>query len=497
MKEIKELLQYALDTHLIEEADVSYCTNRILDVLGMDAYNDDGSIPAHYDEPQGILDRMMDQLVERGKLEDGSVFRDLMDSRIMDAVTPWPSVVRKAFHEAYNKSPKEATDYYYAFSKATNYVRTQRIAKDRHWKCNTVYGDLDITINLSKPEKDPKAIAMAASQPSSNYPSCLLCKENEGYAGTLQHPARNNHRIIPITLHDTKYNLQYSPYAYYNEHCIIFHDAHTPMHITKDSFACLLDFVDVFPHYFIGSNTDIPIVGGSILSHDHFQGGHYTFAMEKANMIKTFNIQGFEGVEAGIVNWPLSVLRARSTSKANLCSFGEHVLKQWIAYQNESCDIIASTNGERHNAITPIVRKNGEYYEFDFVLRNNHTSEQYPDGIFHPHAHLHHIKKENIGLIEVLGLAILPKRLIEEMELMKPCLINRDFETSDETMQKHIPWLREIVNKYDMINEDNVETILEEEIGLVFCEVLENAGVFKQDASGLAGFENFIQTLHK
>lgn len=497
MKEIKELIQYGLDKHLIEEDDVTYCINQLLDVLGEQEYIPYEGDVAHYEEPQEILDRMLAYLINKNRLDDGSVFKDLMDTRIMNVITPRPSMVRKAFQEAYKESPLAATTYYYNFSKATNYVRTKRIQKDRHWTCDTAYGKMDITINLSKPEKDPKAIAMAGSLPSSSYPSCLLCKENEGYAGTLKHPARNNHRIIPLTLNNTTYHLQYSPYSYYNEHCIVFHDQHVPMKITKKTFASLLDFVDFLPHYFIGSNTDIPIVGGSILSHDHFQGGNYIFAMEEAPILQTFHIAGYEDLQVGIVKWPLSVIRVSGSDQHKLSDFADYVLQTWIQYNDCDRDIVSHTDTIRHNAITPIVRKRNGMYEMDLVLRNNRTNEQYPDGIFHPHAHLHHIKKENIGLIEVMGLAVLPQRLVDEMELMKSYLLQDGDKQLPEDLEKHIVWLHELIEKHPDLNEQNVDTILEDEIGQVFTQVLEDAGVFKQTSDGLQGFQQFMEYLSK
>ena len=412
---IRNLVQYGVNTGLLQESDRIYATNQILEVLELD----------EYEEPQGAcrevsleetLDALLDYAHETGVLkEDGVVYRDLFDTKLMNCLMPRPSEVIGQFWKLYEESPEAATNYYYKLSQDSNYIRRYRVSKDMKWKTDTKYGELDITVNLSKPEKDPKAIAAAKLAKQSGYPKCLLCKENEGYAGRVNHPARNNHRIIPITVNDSQWGFQYSPYVYYNEHCIVFNGVHTPMKIERATFVKLFDFVKLFPHYFLGSNADLPIVGGSILSHDHFQGGHYTFAMAKAPIEQKFEMEGFEDVEAGIVKWPMSVLRTRSKNPDRLIDLGEKVLCAWRSYTDEDAFIYAETDGEPHNTITPIARKNGDFYELDLVLRNNITTDEYPLGVYHPHAKLHHIKKENIGLIEVMGLAVLPSRLKQEL----------------------------------------------------------------------------------
>ena len=414
----------------------------------------------------------------------------------MGCLVQEPSSVRKTFRDLYeHTSPLAATDYFYKLSCDSNYIRRQRIKKDRKWTTDTEFGTLDITINLSKPEKDPKAIAAAKNAKQSAYPKCQLCKENEGYAGRVNHPARQNHRIIPLTINNSDWFFQYSPYVYYNEHCIVFNSKHTPMKIERATFGKLLDFVTQFPHYFVGSNADLPIVGGSILSHDHFQGGHYTFAMAKAPMEETFTIKNFEDVEVGIVKWPLSVLRLRSTDESRLIELGAHILDAWRGYTDEAVFVFASTDGEPHNTITPIARKVGDTYELDLALRNNITTEEHPLGVYHPHAQWHNIKKENIGLIEVMGLAVLPSRLKEEMEILADYLVEGKNIRENEKIEKHADWVERFRGKYDGFTKENVMEILEKEVGIVFTNVLEDAGVYKCTEEGRIAFKRFIETL--
>ena len=414
------------------------------------------------------------------------LFRSLM---------PRPAQVQKSFWEKYEKSPEEATEYFYKLSQDSDYIRRYRVKKDMKWKVDSPYGEIDITVNLSKPEKDPKAIAAAKNAKASSYPKCLLCMENEGYAGRVNHPARENHRIIPITINDSKWGFQYSPYVYYNEHCIVFNGQHTPMKIEKAAFIKLFDFVKLFPHYFLGSNADLPIVGGSILSHDHFQGGHYTFAMAKAPIEKEVTIPGYEDVEAGIVKWPLSVLRIRSKDEKRLIALADHILGKWRGYTDEAAFIFAETDGEPHNTITPIARKVGEVFELDLTLRNNITTKEHPLGVYHPHAERHHIKKENIGLIEVMGLAVLPSRLKEEIELLAEYITEGKDIRSNEKIEKHADWVETFKSQYGSITKENVVDILKKEIGNVFVKVLEDAGVYKCTEEGRQAFMRFVQTL--
>ena len=413
----------------------------------------------------------------------------------MGILTPKPSQVIKKFRKYYEESPKKATEFFYEFSQDTNYIRRDRVKKDMKWKVNSPYGDIDITINLSKPEKDPKAIAAAKNAKQSSYPKCQLCMENEGYAGRMNHPARQNHRIMPLVINDSKWGFQYSPYVYYNEHCIVFNGQHVPMKIDKAAFTKLFDFVKQFPHYFLGSNADLPIVGGSILTHDHFQGGHYEFAMERAAIEKEFVIPGYEDVKAGIVHWPLSVIRIQCKDEKRLIELADYILKKWRGYTDEEAYIFAETDGEPHNTITPIARKKGDMYELDLTLRNNITTKECPLGLYHPHNEYHHIKKENIGLIEVMGLAVLPSRLKAEMEHLSECLVKGEDVSQYEDLKKHAPWVDEIKEKYEDINEENVEDILKEEIGQVFVKVLEDAGVYKCTEEGRKAFDRFIATL--
>ena len=445
---------------------------------------------------EDILNEMLDYAAEDGLMpEDTVTYRDLFDTKIMGMLVPRPSEVIKKFQALYQISPKEATDYFYKLSRDTNYIRRYRIKKDQKWTADTEFGTLDITINLSKPEKDPKAIAAAKLAKQSGYPKCLLCKENEGYAGRVNHPARQNHRIIPVTINHSDWFFQYSPYVYYNEHCIVFNAEHTPMKIEKATFGKLLDFVEQFPHYFVGSNADLPIVGGSILSHDHFQGGHYEFAMAKAPVEKELVFKGFEDVKAGIVKWPMSVIRISAPQKERLIELADKILLAWRGYTDEDAFIFAETEGEPHNTITPIARKRGNDYELDLVLRNNITTEEHPLGVYHPHAKLHHIKKENIGLIEVMGLAVLPARLKDEMAALEQAILDGAEIREDEVLAKHADWVEEFLPKYTDITKENIMDILHEEIGQVFNQVLEDAGVYKQTEEGRAAFERFVGSL--
>ncbi len=491
--EIAKLVQYGMDTGLVPAEEKVFTTNLLLDLLGMDEYEE----PAELGEIvlEEILKNMLDYAAENGLLkDDGITGRDLFDTKIMSCLVPRPKQVIDTFWALYAEDPVKATDYYYAFSQATDYIRSYRVKKDLKWKVDSPYGEIDITINLSKPEKDPKAIAAAKNAKQSSYPKCLLCVENEGYAGRMNHPARQNHRIIPITINESRWGMQYSPYVYYNEHCIVFNGEHTPMKIERAAFRKLFDFVKLFPHYFLGSNADLPIVGGSILSHDHFQGGHYTFAMAKAPMEKTFAIPGFEDIEVGIVNWPLSVIRIRSTDDNRLVELADHILKSWRGYTDEAAYIFAETDGEPHNTITPIARKVGDVYEMDLTLRNNITTEECPLGLYHPHNEYHHIKKENIGLIEVMGLAVLPARLKAEMEEMKDAILTGKDLRASESLEKHADWYDTFKDSYTF-TEENTMGILQEEIGKVFVHVLEDAGVYKCTEEGRSAFERFIAQL--
>lgn len=491
---IKKLVQYGIDTGLTPECERIYTTNLLLDVFQEDNY-EDTDIADQEIELEVVLKELLDEAVARGIIEDSIVYRDLFDTKLMNCLMPRPAQVQAEFAKKYEESPKEATDYYYKLSQDSDYIRRYRVKKDRKWKVDSPYGEIDITINLSKPEKDPKAIAAAKLAKASSYPKCLLCVENEGYAGRVNHPARENHRIMPITVNDSAWGFQYSPYVYYNEHCIVFNGQHTPMKIEKATYIKLFDFVKLFPHYFLGSNADLPIVGGSILSHDHFQGGNYTFAMAKAQMEETFEIKGFEDVEVGIVKWPLSVLRLRGMDSDRLIELGAHILDAWRGYTDADAFVFAETDGEPHNTITPIARKVGDTYELDLALRNNITTEEHPLGVYHPHAQWHNIKKENIGLIEVMGLAVLPARLKEEMEILAEYLVEGKDIKSNEQIEKHADWVETFISKYDAITSENVMAILEKEVGTVFTHVLEDAGVFKCTPEGREAFKRFIATL--
>ena len=491
---VSKLAAYALQTGLIEECDYTWAVNTILDALKLDSYTDPkqewGEI-----ELAPVLEELLDDAHARGVLTENSVvYRDLFDTELMGRLTPRPALVTNLFQKLCEKSPKKATDWYYKFSQDTNYIRRDRIAKDMQWKAPTEYGELDITINLSKPEKDPKAIAAAKNLPASAYPRCQLCAENEGYAGRVNYPARQNHRIVPITINGSPWFLQYSPYVYYNEHCICLNSQHVPMKIDRACFAKLLDFVRQFPHYFVGSNADLPIVGGSILAHDHFQGGHYTFAMEKAPVETPFTFPGFEDIDAGIVKWPMSVVRIASQDPSRLIDLADKMLTAWRGYTDEAAVILAETGGEPHNTITPIARMRDGKFELDLVLRNNLTTQEHPLGLYHPHAELHHIKKENIGLIEVMGLAVLPARLKEELAAVAGALASGSDLRSSELTAKHADWAEGFSGNYT-ITAENALDIVQKETGLVFAQVLEHAGVYKRTPEGREAFLRFLNCI--
>lgn len=491
---VKKLVKYGIETGLLPKEEEIYARNLILDILRLEEYEDDGREYSDINL-EATLREILDYAVESNIIEEGVVYEDLFDTKIMNCLVPRPKTVIDNFYRLYDKSPKEATDYFYNLSKTSDYIRTYRVKKDMRWVTETEYGDIDITINLSKPEKDPKAIAAAKNAKQSSYPKCQLCVENEGYAGRTNHPARENHRIIPVTINGTGWGFQYSPYVYYNEHCIVFNGEHTPMKIEKATFVKLFDFVKAFPHYFLGSNADLPIVGGSILTHDHFQGGNYEFAMAKAPIEKNFTVKGYENVQAGIVKWPLSVIRLRCDNAESIIELADHILNSWRAYTDEKAYIFAETDGEMHNTITPIARFKDGKYELDLALRNNITTEECPMGLYHPHEELHHIKKENIGLIEVMGLAVLPARLKNEMEILKEYILEGKDIRSNEAIAKHGDWVDEFMPKYDKLDEANIDEVLKEEIGIVFGKVLEYAGVFKRDEAGREAFNRFIETL--
>jgi UDPglucose--hexose-1-phosphate uridylyltransferase len=443
---------------------------------------------------EDILKEMLDYAAANGLMEDDITHRDLFDTKIMSKLLPRPSEVIRTFWKLYKEeSPKAATDYYYKFSQDTDYIRRYRVQKDMRWKAATEYGNLDITINLSKPEKDPKAIAAAKAAPQSDYPKCLLCPENEGYAGRINHPARQNHRIIPMELGGENWNLQYSPYVYYTEHCIVFSGKHSPMVINESTFQKLLDFVTKFPHYFIGSNADLPIVGGSILTHEHFQGGHFSFPMERAPIERKVVFTGYEDVTAGIVKWPMSVLRLTCTHKERLCKLANKILLCWRKYTDKEAFIFAKTGGEPHNTITPIARRRGEAYELDLVLRNNITTAEHPLGVYHPHAELHHIKKENIGLIEVMGLTVLPARLKKELAGIEEAILCGTPLMGE--LEKHEAWVNELLQK-QMFTPENTASILKMEVGKVFAQVLEHAGVYKRTEEGSAAFMRYVDSVN-
>lgn len=490
---ISELVAYGKINGLVQEEDTVYVTNRLLELFEVMEYEETA-----VSEPRElvlILENLLEQALERGLLKDDTTTeKDLFDTKIMGMLTPAPSCVRKTFSEHYEVSPEKATDYYYAFSQATNYIRKDRIAKDEKWVTETEYGPIDITINLSKPEKDPREIAKAGQTKKSGYPSCLLCKENEGYAGHFSHPARQNHRIIPVTLDGESYFLQYSPYVYYNEHCIVFNEKHIPMKIDKAVFRKILEFVKQFPHYMVGSNADLPIVGGSILSHDHFQGGRYTFAMAKAPFDYQFTLTGYEDLQAGVVKWPMSVIRLQGKDISRLADAADHILEQWRSYTDEAAFIFSETDGTPHNTITPIARMHDDLYELDLVLRNNITTDECPWGVFHPIEKYHHIKKENIGLIEVMGLAVLPARLKKEISILEDAILTGKDIRANSEIEKHADWVEEWIENYE-ITEANIHSILQDEVGKVFVKVLECAGVYKCTAEGKEAFKRFLKVI--
>ena len=489
---IEKLVNYALAHGLIEECDRVWAENSLLGALGLDSFQRPDTAEGGELEP--ILAELIAWARQQGLIGEGITESDLFDARLMGLLPPRPGEVIRRFRSLYAESPEKATDWYYDLSRATDYIRSYRIVKDVKWPAATEYGDLDITINLSKPEKDPKAIAAAGKAKASGYPKCLLCREAEGYAGRLNYPARANHRLIPLTLNGEDYFLQYSPYVYYNEHCIVLNREHVPMKIDRGTFLRLLDFVDQFPHYFLGSNADLPIVGGSILSHDHFQGGHYCFAMEKAPVERELSFAGFADVQAGIVKWPMSVIRLRGADRVRVADLADRILNAWRGYTDESVSVFACTDGEPHNTITPIARRRGTDFELDLVLRNNLTTEQYPLGLFHPHQELHHIKKENIGLIEVMGLAVLPARLKNELKELGDALVSGGDLYATGSLAAHAPWAEELKTRYTF-TADNAEDILRAEVGEVFKTVLEHAGVFKRDEAGRAAFLRFAQSV--
>lgn len=509
---IKELVQYGIDRNMVEKEDRIYTENRILEVMHADGTEQIEepvktveSVKLKEEKSETalmihLLNQLTDYAAEHGMLTENTVlYRDLFDTKIMGCLTPMPSRVSAIFWKNYQESPKKATDYYYQLAKDSNYIRTNRVAKDIKWTVDSPYGEIDMTINLSKPEKDPKAIAAARFDQKVKYPACQLCRENEGYAGRLDHPARQNLRIIPMTICGHDWGLQYSPYVYYNEHCIVLNGEHVPMRICRETFEKLFGFVEQFPHYFLGSNADLPIVGGSILTHDHYQGGHYTFAMERADLEKTFTIPGYKDVQAGIVHWPLAVIRLNGADKQRVIDLADHILKQWRTYSDPEAEIYAETENQPHNTITPIARMREGNYELDLALRNNCVTEQYPLGLFHPHPEYHNIKKENIGLIEVMGLAILPARLKKEFEQIVPYLIhgNVDGVAADPQITHHSQWVNSWVGNYNLSgkSEDQVMEVIKKEAGNTFVKVLENAGVFKCDRKGREAFDRFIHKL--
>ncbi|MCD7035044.1 UDP-glucose--hexose-1-phosphate uridylyltransferase [Metabacillus sp. GX 13764] len=499
-QQLEELVQYGLDKGLITEWDKDLARNKLLEALHLDDADEQYKAGQKHETPVAILEQILDWAAENGLLEENTVtYRDLLDTKLMGCLTPSQTEVIRSFREtAYNHSIKQATNHFYQFSQDVHYIRTDRIAKNQHWYADTEYGDLEITINLSKPEKDPIAIAAARNLKESSYPKCLLCKENVGFKGRVNHPARQNHRIIPVTLNQERWYLQYSPYVYYNEHSIILAEEHRPMKISRDTFISLLDFTEEFPHYFLGSNADLPIVGGSILSHDHFQGGHHEFPMAKAEIETEFSFTSFPGVKAGIVKWPMSVIRLNSRKKSDLVELAEHILTTWRNYSDPEAGIHAYSGEEPHNTITPIARRRGNLYELDLVLRNNRTSDEHPMGIFHPHQEVHHIKKENIGLIEVMGLAVLPGRLTEEMLELSEVLPSEAAEEaikSNLVIEKHLAWALTIKEEHPELNEENAYSIIQKELGNVFAIILEHAGVYKRNDAGREAFSRFIEEI--
>lgn len=489
---IGELAEYGVRTGLIPESERNYSINLLLDIFHEDAYE---ANETKGEELEDILKGLLDIAVDKGLIEDSIVNRDLFDTRLMNAITPRPGEVIRKYQELFARSPKDATDWFYKFCGDSDYIRRYRAKKDVKWTVDTDFGELDITINLAKPEKDPKAIAAAAKMAQSSYPKCQLCVENMGYAGRLNHPARQTLRIMPITINGSEWGFQYSPYGYYNEHCILLNGEHVPMAINEDCFKKMFDFISQYPHYMIGSNADLPIVGGSILSHDHYQGGNYEFAMAKAPIEKAFKFKGFEDVEAGIVKWPMSVIRLRCADHKRLTQLSSKILAAWRAYTDEAAFVFAKTDGVPHNTITPIARKKGDSFEIDLVLRNNITTDEHPMGVYHPHKQYHHIKKENIGLIEVMGLAILPSRLVSELEAVKNAILNNDDLRASELTASHADWVEEFLPTHPEFNADNAMDIIKEETGKVFLHVLEDAGVYKCTPEGREAFMRFLESV--
>ena len=489
---IGELAEYGVKTGLIPESERNYAINLLLDIFHEDAYE---ANETKGEELEDILKGLLDIAVDKGLIEDSIVNRDLFDTRLMNAITPRPGEVIRKYQELFARSPKDATDWFYKFCGDSDYIRRYRAKKDVKWTVDTDFGVLDITINLAKPEKDPKAIAAAAKMAQSSYPKCQLCVENMGYAGRLNHPARQTLRIMPITINGSEWGFQYSPYGYYNEHCILLNGEHVPMAINEDCFKKMFDFISQYPHYMIGSNADLPIVGGSILSHDHYQGGNYEFAMAKAPIEKAFKFKGFEDVEAGIVKWPMSVIRLRCADHKRLTQLSSKILAAWRAYTDEAAFVFAETDGVPHNTITPIARKKGDSFEIDLVLRNNITTDEHPTGVYHPHKQYHHIKKENIGLIEVMGLAILPSRLVSELEAVKNAILNNDDLRASELTASHADWVEEFLPTHPEFNADNAMDIIKEETGKVFLHVLEDAGVYKCTPEGREAFMRFLESV--
>ena len=495
-KAIDRLIGYGLKKGLLEKEDIDYTRNKLLYTLCLPSYEGNGEVVECKEELVCILSDIIQYALDTGLVSDSITEQDLFDTKVMDCILGRPSEIVRKFNELLKKSPKEATDWYYDFSKATNYIREDRIVKDVKWQADSPYGKLDITINLSKPEKDPKAIAAAKKLVQTGYPKCLLCRENEGFAGDMNKPARENHRLIPLTLSGENYFLQYSPYVYYNEHCIILNERHVPMKIDRAVFLKLLEFTEKFPHYMAGSNADLPIVGGSILTHDHFQGGNYEFPMARAGLREEVWFKGYEDIKAGVVDWPMSVIRLTGKDYKKIAELADKILGIWRGYSDEAVDVLAESDGEPHNTITPIARRRGEDFEIDLVLRNNRTTVEYPLGIFHPHDKLHHIKKENIGLIEVMGLAVLPGRLKSEMDSLRTALLEGKDIREDEVLGKHADWVDEFMVKHKDFNKDNAEEIIRQEIGLVFSEVLTDAGVYKDDEKGRKGILRFIERVN-
>ena len=495
-KAIDRLIGYGLKKGLLEKEDIDYTRNRLLYTLCLPSYEGNGEVVECKEELVCILSDIIQYALDTGLVSDSITEQDLFDTKVMDCILGRPSEIVRKFNELLKKSPKEATDWYYDFSKATNYIREDRIVKDVKWQADSPYGKLDITINLSKPEKDPKAIAAAKKLVQTGYPKCLLCRENEGFAGDMNKPARENHRLIPLTLEGENYFLQYSPYVYYNEHCIILNEGHVPMKIDRAVFLKLLEFTEKFPHYMAGSNADLPIVGGSILTHDHFQGGNYEFPMARAGLREEVRFKGYEDIKAGVVDWPMSVIRLTGKDYKKIAELADKILGIWRGYSDEAVDVLAESDGEPHNTITPIARRRGDDFEIDLVLRNNRTTVEYPLGIFHPHDKLHHIKKENIGLIEVMGLAVLPGRLKSEMDSLRTALLEGKDIRNDEVLGKHADWVDEFMAKHKDFNKDNAKEIIRQEIGLVFSEVLTDAGVYKDDEKGRKGILRFIERVN-